>query len=362
MDAVAPIYFFLLIILAAPTVQAQETPGDKRSPDRPYVERLPARFRYDEATRSFADAEKDATMAIEMVFIPGGKYLMGSPDGEIGHDKSESPEHEVKISPFWMSKCEVTWEWYYNWQLSYGRLSGEGARGLSREEIDVLKALPTPGVFYFDPEFNRGGKKFKRPIAGITQYGAEQFCRWLSARTGRTYRLPTEGEWEYAARAGTKSVWSFGNDPKKLEEYSWHEGKLDAGPQEIGTKKPNQWGLYDMYGNVGEWTLDGWSDDYRNITDQLAVDPWVARKKGTRWGVVRGGDWTSSPEDARSASRRKEDDTAAESFIDNFEWWDLTDDGRRVGFRIVSPVAKEKDGREISVPNQKNRPINRARD
>jgi formylglycine-generating enzyme required for sulfatase activity len=140
---------------------------------------------------------------------------------------------------------------------------------------------------------------------------------------------------------------------KKLEEYAWYGAKLNDGPHEIRGKKPNQWGLYDMYGNVAEWTLDGWTENYRTVATRSKVDPWVAREKRSRWGVVRGGDWTAAPQDTRSASRGKEDDTASQSWTDSFEWWDLTDVGRRVGFRIVSPVNPEQDGRATSIPSQR---------
>jgi formylglycine-generating enzyme required for sulfatase activity len=191
----------------------QQIDANQRRAGHSYVERVPERFKYDAPTESYEDADVGATMAIGMVFIPEGGFEMGSPDQEPGHRASETPRHEVKVSPFWISECEVSWEFCDNWRLSYSRFLG-GGREFSPEEVEVMKRLAAPSPFYRDPDFNRGGNRFKRPASGLTQFAAMQFCRWLSARTGRLYRLPTEAEWEYAARCGTRTAWSFGDNAK----------------------------------------------------------------------------------------------------------------------------------------------------
>jgi formylglycine-generating enzyme required for sulfatase activity len=187
------------------------------------------------------------------------------------------------------------------------------------------------------------------PVGGLTQDGAQQFCEWLSARTGRTYRLPTEAEWEYAARAGTRTRYFFGDDVKRLSEYAWFGEKVEGGAHPVGRKKPNPWGLYDMYGNVAEWTLDGWSPDYKPFGGggKVAVDPWVARKDDEGFGVVRGGSWADKAERLRSAARAKQVDRKPTSGEEHFEWYDSTDEGVQVGLRVVSPVEadREEEGR-----------------
>ena len=104
--------------------------------------------------------------------------------------------------------------------------------------------------------------KGKQPAISMTHHAAMEYCRWLSAKTGKTYRLPTEAEWEYACRAGTKTAYSFGDDPTKLGEYAWYADNSDGTPQIGGKKKPNPWGLYDMHGNVAEWCVDQYDKDF----------------------------------------------------------------------------------------------------
>src|SRR5919206_182005 len=110
-----------------------------------------------------------------------------------------------------------------------------------------------------DETFEMGREGY--PLICITHHTAMQYCRWLSVKTGKAYRLPTEAEWEWAARAGTTTPYFFGTDPKKLDEYAWYEPNAEEHTHPVGKKKPNPWGLYDIYGNVAEWCLDHYKKD-----------------------------------------------------------------------------------------------------
>jgi len=164
------------------------------------------------------------------------------------------------------------------------------------------------------------------------------FCKWLTAKTGRYYRLPTEAEWEYACRAGTTTAYSFGDDPEKLGDFGWFTDNSSEKYQPVGKKKPNPWGLSDMHGNVAEWVLDQHADDYSQASKQ-AQDPLVVPL--TEYNrVVRGGSWNAKPEQCRSAARIasiedwKEQDPQIPQSI-----WYFTD-ALHVGFRIVRPLTE----------------------
>ena len=142
------------------------------------------------------------------------------------------------------------------------------------------------------------------PAICMTQFAAKMYCKWLSAKTGRYYRLPTEAEWEYACRAGTTTAYSFGDDPEKLGDYAWYFDNSDEKYHKVGQKKPNPWGLYDMHGNVAEWCLDQYvADRYKQLGGKLVENPLVAVTK-TYPQVVRGGSWADEAPLLRSAARR----------------------------------------------------------
>jgi formylglycine-generating enzyme required for sulfatase activity len=182
--------------------------------------------------------------------------------------------------------------------------------------------------------------KDKTPAICMTQLGAKMYCKWLSAKTGYYYRLPTEAEWEYACRAGTKTAFSFGDDPGDLDDYGWHYGNSDDKYQKVGQKKPNPWGLYDMHGNVAEWVLDQYTPDgYAQFAGKSLKNPIILPTKIDP-RVVRGGSWFDDAERARSAARAGSTPNwkAQDPQIPQSVWY-LTD-AEWVGFRVVRPLRK----------------------
>jgi formylglycine-generating enzyme required for sulfatase activity len=227
-----------------------------------------------------------------MVPVGGGQFLMGSPAREKGRRPDEGPQRRVEVSSFWMGAVPVTWDQF---ELFMYRERLEAANA----EVDAV-SRPTPP--YVDMSFGMGKEGY--PAISMTHHAASKFCQWLSAQTGRFYRLPTEAEWEYAARAGSSSAWFFGDRPDRLGEFAWYEENSDFKTQPVGRKRPNPWGLSDMSGNVWEWTLDAYSPDgYGRPGSQPLVNPW-AKPQGEYPRVVRGGSWNDPPEDLRSAARK----------------------------------------------------------
>ncbi|MBT3201362.1 MAG: formylglycine-generating enzyme family protein [Phycisphaerales bacterium] len=199
---------------------------------------------------------------MKLVRIPAGKFLMGSNT----HYPPERPQHEVTISQaFYMGVTEVT-------QEQYASITGKN---------------PSKS------------KNPQNPVEMVSWDDATVFCAALSKKTRRAVRLPTEAQWEYACRAGTKTYFSFGNDAKSLDAYGWSKANSEGKPHPVAQKKPNAFGLYDMYGNVDEWCRD-WYDE-KFYANAKKIDPENTTKARSR--ILRGGAWGSSPNHCRSAFR-----------------------------------------------------------
>lgn len=279
---------------------------------------------------SYTQTIPGSAIGFEMIPVPGGKFVMGSPQDEPDRKEDEGPIHSVEISPFWMGKHEITWEEFD--LFVYPEMSKETTQQLASAKIDGI-TQPTPP--FVDMSFGMGKKGY--PAINMTQYAALSYCKWLTALTGDFYRLPTEAEWEYACRAGTTTAYSFGDDPLMLDEYAWYYENSDGAYQKVGTKKANRWGLHDMHGNVAEWTLDEYLPAYQTEAAEAGQDPWVKSDK-LYPQVVRGGSWDDDPEDLRSASRRPSHPNwkQRDPQIPKSNWW-MTD-ASFLGFRIVRPL------------------------
>ncbi len=269
-----------------------------------------------------------------MVAIKGGEFLMGSPAGEKHRNKDEGPQRKVKIEPFWMGKYEVTWELFESFLINGQARNRDGSPEWIPDDASAVDIVSSPTAPYMDLSFGMGWEGF--PAVCMTQHAASKFCQWLSAQTGHFYRLPTEAEWEYACRAGTTTAYHFGDDPKKLHEYGWYWS--DTGDEsedkyhQVGTKKPNQWGLYDMHGNVFEWCLDQYYPDaYRSGVATIPATKLYPR-------VFRGGSWYDGPELSRSAARFFSDPEykMLDPMMPKSLW--ILPDALWLGFRIVRPL------------------------
>jgi formylglycine-generating enzyme len=250
----------------------------------------------DDSTQNEQPAEQPAesftkTMGMNFSLIPAGTFTMGSPTDEVGRYSSET-QHKITISKgFYMQTTEVTQS---QWNA-------------------VMGSEPWKG------QISEGGPNY--PAMYVSWNDAVAYCEKLSEKEGKTYRLPTEAEWEYACRAKTHTAWSFGNDEKELGNYGWYH-KNTNGPYDpqVGSKKPNAFGLYDMHGNVMEWCSDYYEEDY--YLQSPATDP-----QGPTTGsihVLRGGAWINDANETRSANR-------------NFVGADVRVSSL-VGFRIVQEV------------------------
>ena len=214
--------------------------------------------RAEEAAKPYVQRIPGTDASFNMLPIPAGKYQMGSPAAEKKRKVDEGPQFEVQVDAFFMEEHEVTWGEYNLFLENYQRLSVKAPQIPADKRADAV-TYPTP-MYELEagPVLDRMGRGPKFPAVIMSQLAARQYTKWLSKKTGRFYRLPTEAEWEYACKAGTTTAYSFGDDPKLMKDYGWYfdNSALDDGDpayHEIMKKKPNPWGLYDMHGNVAEW-------------------------------------------------------------------------------------------------------------
>jgi formylglycine-generating enzyme required for sulfatase activity len=296
--------------------------------------------------QSYAEIIPGSEMKVRMVAIPGGSFLMGSPESEPFRRPDEGPVRRVKLSPFWMERTEVSWREYEVYLLQRGN------RGRSRDNptSETPDAVTGPTPPYGSPD--QGWGRGSRPAITMTYHAATEYCEWLSAITGKKFRLPTEAEWEYAARAGTNSAYFFPGDPTQftrqrwlnqllgvktapLGEYAWYLEDSASKTHLAGGTKPNPWGLVNMLGNVREFCLDWYDPEaYAHLAESEVLDP-----RGPASGqehVIRGGSYRSDAADLRCAARdhtRQDEWLLTDPQSPKSIWW--YSDCADVGFRVV---------------------------
>jgi len=216
-----------------------------------------------------------------MVLVEGGSFQMGSS----AEDQIDETPHTAHVDSFYIDKFEVT-------QEEYERVVGTNPARWKGEGNPVEQIRWKDAIEYCNA---------RSRLEGLEPAYDEE--TWQCDFEADGYRLPTEAEWEYAARAGTSTAYSFGGDRGKLERHAWFKENCTRGPHSVGQKEPNPWGLYDMYGNVWEWCHDFYREDYYlNSPDKNPRGPEAGDTR-----VVRGGCWNSRPDMCRSSYRNYED-------------------------------------------------------
>lgn len=218
----------------------------------------------------FRDILKDGTEGPEMVVLPEGSFEMGDVEG-MG-SSNELPIHTVLIArPFALGRYPVTFDDYNKFCRATGR--------------DLV-----------EDKWGRG----RLPVINVSWHDAATYCEWLSDQTGETYRLPSEAEWEYAARGGTRQeTWAGTSEEAELGEYAWYETNSEGQAHPVGEKRPNSFGIYDLSGNIWEWVEDCWNQNYEGAPSDGTA--WLSGACDLR--VLRGGSWDDDHDFARCADR-----------------------------------------------------------
>lgn len=285
-----PIRFLVFLLFVSPAM------GQK---DKTYTQKIPG-----------------SAVTFTLVAVPGGKFTLGSKS--ILADSDESPTVELELSPFWIGEHEVT---FAEWDAYFKDASIPQVKNMD----GVTRATPQ----YIDLTWGMG-RDPNHPVNSLSQQAALMYCRWLYAKTGIFFRLPTEAEWEYACKAGATKL----PDPSSLEEQGWYADNSGAKFQLVKQKKPNAWGIYDMLGNLSEWTLDQY--DAQGYAGLSRKDPVVP--PGTRYPkAVRGGSFQDAANQLRCSNRIASDPlwNKRDPQVPKSRWW-MTD-GMFVGFRVVRP-------------------------
>ena len=303
---------------------------------------------------NFTEKIPGSSVSFNMVAISGGEFLMGSPEKEAYRKTDEGPQKKVRLTPFFMAEAEVTWDEFLAWfnaTASEGRKESETIN--AEVEIDAFSGATPP---WGAPD--QGWGKGQRPAITMSHYAATQYCKWLSEVTGKKYRLPTEAEWEFAARGGSAgpyhfegspkdyarlTAWNrlFGGDTAIISRYVIYNATSDGKTQEPELIHSNPYGLKNMNGNVAEFCSDWYaSDTYSTYPDEIMIDP-----KGVKSGrehVIRGGSFRSDASEVRSAARdytQTKEWLKTDPQIPKSIWW--YSDANHVGFRVVCDIPEE---------------------
>ncbi|MEI9921281.1 MAG: SUMF1/EgtB/PvdO family nonheme iron enzyme [Bacteroidota bacterium] len=276
------------------------------------------------AAQTYEQKIPNTDLSFKMISIPAGKFTIGSKNTPMDND--ETPIKEIEVSAFWMEEHEVT---FAEWDLYF--------KDYSLPQSKIIDGVTRATPQYIDLTWGMG-RDANQPTNSMSQQAAVMYCKWLYTKTGFFYRLPTEAEWEYACKAGASAP-----DLKTIGESGFSKENSGAKFHAVKQKKPNAWGLYDMLGNLSEWTIDQYDPAYYQKI--AAKDPiTVPGSKYPR--TVRGGAFTDEASQLRCSNRIPSDAkwNLRDPQIPKSRWW-LTD-AMYVGFRVVRP-SKQPSKEEI---------------
>lgn len=277
---------------------------------------------------------------IKMIPVAGGKVEL---------TRATDPEKEIAsivitIEPFWIAETETTWGQYQPFMELVNLVpQSRDEENLPVVESNLIHAVTAPSDLwcgrYYAFEY---GTDARLPAVMMTHYGAQQYTKWLSKLSGQQLRLPSELEWEYAASAGTRAIYGYGDDPAQLSEFAWYYDNADERPHFVRQKKPNDFGLYDMQGNVWEWVLDAYheGDEPRQRRSSTVIENvrWPTKRQPM---MLKGGSWDDDESGCRISAKLGSDEEEWKTYDPNLPQsvhWLSAHRGRTVGFRIVRPL------------------------
>jgi formylglycine-generating enzyme required for sulfatase activity len=288
-------------------------------------------------------------ISFNMIAVPEGEFIIGSPESEEFRENDEGPQRRIKLNGFWIGETEVSWNEYLQFMKETGK------EGRSEDQLDAIrKNKDVDGITGPTPPYGNPGQgwgKGARPAITMTHYAAQVYCQWLSEKTGKKYRLPTEAEWEYACRAGTDGAYFFAGDPSDYSNETFWNSIFGADTANINSfavyinnsgsqthtpefVKANPYGIKNMLGNVKEFCSDYYSEEaYENYSDGVLAPK--GPDSGTEF-VVRGGSYKSDASELRTANREMTNQKAwlmTDPQIPKSRWW--YSDSKEVGFRVV---------------------------
>jgi len=279
------------------------------------------------AQSNYIETIPGTTVSFEMVSVKGSTVQLGLAETDALYEDQEGPIATTTVDDFWIGKHEVTYDEFALFQY---KTKDTPASNLTSNTFQ-LDAVSRPTPPYEDMAFGMGTVG-GFPAVSMTQQAALRYCKWLYLKTGHFYRLPTEAEWEYACKAGSRET-----QPEDLDESAWYiKNSLDKF-QKVGQKEPNAWGIHDMIGNVAEWTLDKYFEDYHERLAEKTLNPWM--KPDLKYAhTTRGGSYDDEAEDCHCTARLKSTPLwqRRDPQIPKSRWWNTN--AAFVGFRLVRPA------------------------